>query len=45
MSLISKLTSKKQKDKEFKNILASIEPLKEDYYTLSGNLPFSKEYS
>ncbi|MCY9178435.1 hypothetical protein [Bacillus inaquosorum] len=45
MSLTSKLRSKKQKDKELKNILVSIEPLKEDYYTLSGKLPFSKEYS
>ncbi|KIN36566.1 hypothetical protein ACMX8W_11635 [Bacillus subtilis] len=45
MSLTGKLRSKKQKDKEFKNILVSIEPLKDDYYTLSGKLPFSKEYS
>ncbi|MEK4777151.1 hypothetical protein NST86_12390 [Bacillus sp. FSL L8-0199] len=45
MSLTSKLDAKNKKDKEFKDILLHVEPKKEDYYTLSGKLPFSEEYN
>ncbi|MGD7045855.1 hypothetical protein [Jeotgalibacillus proteolyticus] len=45
MSLTSILNSNKKRDKEFKNILLSLEPPKEKYYTLSGKSPFSDEYS
>ncbi|MDM5283780.1 hypothetical protein [Peribacillus frigoritolerans] len=39
------LTSKIDKDKAFKEILLSVEPKKEDYYTLSKNEPFSEQYN
>jgi hypothetical protein len=45
MSLMSKISGKTKGDKEFKEILLSIEPLKTHYYTISGNTPFSNEYS
>ncbi|WP_066065274.1 hypothetical protein [Neobacillus soli] len=44
MSLTSKINGKTKRDKEFKEILLSIEPNKEDYYTLSKKNPFSDEY-
>ncbi|MEH7504925.1 hypothetical protein V7152_23435 [Neobacillus drentensis] len=45
MSLTSKINGKTKRDKEFREILLSIEPNKEDYYTLSKKIPFSDEYS
>lgn len=45
MSLTSKINGKAKRDKEFKEILLSIEPLKEHYYTLSSSTPFSDEYN
>ncbi|MDQ7860322.1 hypothetical protein RCO48_02400 [Peribacillus frigoritolerans] len=39
------LTSKIDKDKAFKEILLSVEPNKDDYYTLSKNEPFSEQYN
>lgn len=45
MSLTSKINGKTKRDKEFKEMLLSIEPNKEDYYTLSKKIPFSDEYS
>lgn len=39
------LTSKIKKDKGFKEILLSVEPKKEDYYTLSKKESFSDEYN
>ncbi|MCU9959305.1 MULTISPECIES: hypothetical protein [Bacillus] len=44
MTLTSKINGKTKKDKEFKNILLSVEPEKEHYYTHSGKTPFSEEY-
>ncbi|MCY7852585.1 hypothetical protein P8859_15160 [Bacillus spizizenii] len=44
MSLVSKLTSKKPSDKQFRDILVPITPTKKDYYTISGNKPFSNDY-
>ncbi|MEH7463818.1 hypothetical protein V7166_17525 [Bacillus thuringiensis] len=45
MSLTSKLEAKTKKDKEFKEILISVEPKIKDYYTLSKKVPFSEEYN
>lgn len=45
MTLTSKLTGTAKSDKEFKSLLVSVKPNKEDYYTLSGSIPFSDEYS
>ncbi|AQQ53153.1 hypothetical protein [Planococcus lenghuensis] len=45
MSLTSKLSGKTTRDKEFKDILLSVEPDREDYYTLSRNEPFSANYT
>ncbi|WP_255233871.1 hypothetical protein [Bacillus altitudinis] len=39
------LTSKIDNDKEFRGIISTIAPLKEDYTTISGKPPFSKEYT
>ncbi|MEH7455629.1 hypothetical protein V7178_24565, partial [Gottfriedia acidiceleris] len=39
------LTSKIDKDKAFRELLLSVEPEKEDYYTLSKKKPFSDEYN
>lgn len=44
MSLTSKITGKTDTDKAFRNLLITVTPEKEDYYTLSGKEPFSKEY-
>ncbi|WP_410994614.1 hypothetical protein [Bacillus paranthracis] len=44
MSLLTKIDAKTKRDKEFKDILVSIEPNKEDYYMLSQKQPFSDEY-
>ncbi|MCY9226040.1 hypothetical protein MOF11_13500 [Bacillus haynesii] len=44
MTLTSKINGKTKKNKEFKNILLSVEPEKEHYYTLSEKTPFSDEY-
>ncbi|MCP2033019.1 hypothetical protein L1279_000002 [Planomicrobium sp. HSC-17F08] len=44
MSLTSKINSKTKKDQEFKEMLLAVEPIKEDYYTASGKVPFSGEY-
>jgi hypothetical protein len=45
MTLTSKINGKTKRDKEFKEILLSIEPNKQDYYTLSEKTPFSDEYN
>lgn len=45
MTLTSKLDGKNKRDKEFREILLSVEPNREDYYTLSNNTPFSSEYT
>lgn len=45
MTLTSKLDGKNKRDKEFREILLSVEPDREDYYTLSNNTPFSNEYT
>ncbi|MGA4713187.1 hypothetical protein [Bacillus safensis] len=39
------LTSRIKNNKEFRDIILTIAPLKEDYTTLSGKTPFSKEYA
>ncbi|AOZ90515.1 hypothetical protein BK049_18360 [Bacillus xiamenensis] len=39
------LTSRIKNNKEFRDIISTIAPLKEDYTTLSGKLPFSKKYT
>ncbi|MDR0123204.1 hypothetical protein RFW13_17405 [Bacillus pumilus] len=39
------LTSRIKNNKEFRDIISTIAPLKEDYTTLSGKTPFSKEYA
>lgn len=39
------LTSRIKNNKEFRDIISTIAPLKEDYTTLSGKTPFSKEYT
>ncbi|MFA9559648.1 hypothetical protein ACERII_20260 [Evansella sp. AB-rgal1] len=44
LSLTSRINGKMKRDKEFKEILLSIEPHKNDYYTLSEKPPFSIEY-
>jgi hypothetical protein len=44
MSLTSKINGKAKRDKEFKEILLTVEPLKENYYTFSKNPSFSGEY-
>ena len=44
MSLTSKIKGTTDADKAFRELLIAIEPSKEDYYTLSGKEPFSKEY-
>lgn len=44
MSLTSKITGKTEADKAFRSLLTTIEPSKEDYYTLGGKKPFSIEY-
>jgi len=44
MSLTSKIKGTSDADKAFRELLLSIEPSKEDYYTLSGKEPFSKAY-
>lgn len=44
MSLTSKINGTTKKDKQFKEILLSIEPQKEDFYNLSKKAPFSDEY-
>lgn len=44
MSLTSKLKGKTKRDKEFRAVLFSVIPNRKDYYTLSGNQPFSDEY-
>lgn len=44
MTLTSKIAAKTKRDKEFKDILLSVEPEKTDYYTHSGKTPFSEEY-
>ncbi|MFD2640026.1 hypothetical protein [Piscibacillus salipiscarius] len=45
MSLTSKLNAKNQKDKHFKNILLSVAPSKQDFFTQSGLEPFSRNYN
>jgi hypothetical protein len=45
MSLTSKITGKSKRDREFRDILLSVEPKKTDYYTLSNKTPFSNEYN
>ena len=44
MSLTSKIKGTTESDKAFRELLLSIEPSREDYYTLSGKEPFSKQY-
>jgi len=39
------LTSRIKNNKEFRDIISTIAPSKEDYTTLSGKTPFSKEYA
>ncbi|WP_144498368.1 hypothetical protein [Bacillus pumilus] len=39
------LTSRIKNNKEFRDVISTIAPLKEDYTTLSGKPPFSKEYT
>lgn len=45
MTLTSKINGKTKRDKEFREILLSVEPNKKDYYTLSKRTPFSHEYN
>lgn len=44
MSLKSKITGTKETDRAFKKILLTLEPDKENFYTLSGKKAFSDEY-
>lgn len=44
MSLTSKLKGKTKRDKEFREVLFSVIPNRNQYYSLSGNQPFSDEY-
>ncbi|WP_214828522.1 hypothetical protein [Exiguobacterium sp. s26] len=44
MSLSSKLLGKTQQDKNFMNVLLSVAPNKNDYYTQSGKKAFSNDY-
>ena len=44
MALTTMIKGSTPKDKEFKNNLLSVKPEKQDYYTMSGKQPFSKEY-
>ncbi|MBU8573802.1 hypothetical protein [Bacillus pumilus] len=39
------LTSRIKNNKEFREIISKISPIKEDYINLSGKTPFSNEYS
>lgn len=43
MSLTKKISSSQESDKKFKDILLKVTPKKKDFYTMSGNAPFSKD--
>ncbi|MFF2450757.1 hypothetical protein ACFVSW_27395 [Neobacillus sp. NPDC058068] len=45
MSLSSKLDGKTKRDKAFREILLSVEPGRDDYYTLNRKKSFSDEYT
>lgn len=44
MSITSLLNGKEEKDIQFQEILRSVTPKKSEFYTLSGDDPFSKDY-